>query len=214
MKPLSRRNFLGLSGLVAGTWVGDAVVDRVRERSLPLLRPPGAKDEIGFLASCTRCGQCVEACPTQVLHLATAQSGLGLGTPYLIARERACNLCQGHDEMKCIASCPTDALLPAANWRSVDMGEAVIDRDACYAWQGTSCRACWHACPFPGDAIALDELGRAMVQEEHCVGCGLCEYACLTEHPAIVIRPRAAAHSSDGDALADLATGPGMLSPS
>ena len=28
------------------------------------LRPPGALPEKDFLAACTRCGQCVQACPT------------------------------------------------------------------------------------------------------------------------------------------------------
>ena len=50
---------------------------------------------------------------------------------------------------------------------------------------GVACRACWHACPFPDEAIRVDELGHPIVIEDGCVGCGLCEHACLTETPAI-----------------------------
>ena len=35
------------------------------------LRPPGALPEKDFLAACTRCGQCVQACPYDMLYLAS-----------------------------------------------------------------------------------------------------------------------------------------------
>jgi len=34
------------------------------------LRPPGALDEKDFLASCIKCGQCVQLCPVQAIKLA------------------------------------------------------------------------------------------------------------------------------------------------
>jgi Pyruvate/2-oxoacid:ferredoxin oxidoreductase delta subunit len=70
------------------------------------------------------------------------------------------------------------------------MGTAIINRDVCLAWQGTVCRACWHACPFPNEAIVFDERGRALVVAEQCIGCGICDHACITEPSSITIQPR------------------------
>ena len=54
------------------------------------LRPPGALPEKDFLAACTRCGQCVQACPYDMLYLASLISPMEAGTPYFIARDKPC----------------------------------------------------------------------------------------------------------------------------
>lgn len=49
-----------------------------------VLRPPFAlDDEKQFNAACIRCGQCVQACPYDILHLAGLLSPLPAGTPFL-----------------------------------------------------------------------------------------------------------------------------------
>jgi len=184
-----RRRFLKFGGLAAGTVLGGFLIDRAKARAPALLRPPGAGSRSEFLASCIRCGQCVEACPTQILRPAAAHCHVAAGTPYLIAREKPCDLCQGRAEMECIATCPTAALQPVAGRREVRMGVAEIDRKTCLAWNSVVCKACWHACPFPNEAILFGERGHPMVDAEACVGCGLCEHACLTEIPAIAVKP-------------------------
>jgi Na+-translocating ferredoxin:NAD+ oxidoreductase RNF subunit RnfB len=70
------------------------------------------------------------------------------------------------------------------------MGTAVIDRSICLAYNRVMCRSCWHACPFPGEAIVFDAMLRPVVNEEACIGCGLCTHACPTEVTSIPIRPR------------------------
>lgn len=164
-------------------------MDRAKASAPQLLRPPGAGTQGEFLAACIRCGQCIEACPTQILRPAAAHCHVAAGTPYLIAREKPCDLCQGHPEMQCIATCPTPALRPVTRRRDVRMGVAQLDRKTCLAWNSVVCKACWHACPFPNEAIRFDQRGRPVVQPEACVGCGLCEHVCLTEIPAIAITP-------------------------
>ncbi len=186
----TRRQFLAglgiLFGLSAGGWGAIAA-----KRHTPIqLRPPGAQTENDFLAACIRCGLCVEACPYHTLKLADATQFAGIGAPYLSAREVPCYLCKGFADLKCIAACPTPALQPVKSLREIRMGVAVINRETCLAWQGTSCRACWHACPYPNEAIVLDELGRALVNEQVCIGCGLCDYACVTEPSSIIVTPR------------------------
>jgi MauM/NapG family ferredoxin protein len=203
---LSRRTFLKTSGVLAVSAAGGWTLRRAARGTPLLLRPPGARTARDFFARCIRCLQCVQACPTDVLRPADAACGVAFGTPHLVARETPCDLCQGRAEMECIAACPTGALQPLANRRDVRMGVAVIDPETCLPFVGVSCKACWHACPFPGDAISFDGLGRPLVVENVCVGCGLCEYACLT--PAASIRvvpaPHGLAEARSGDETAGL----------
>jgi ferredoxin-type protein NapG len=81
------------------------------------LRPPGALDEKDFLASCIKCGQCVQVCPVQAIKLADLVDGFGVGVPYIDAREQACDF--SCDAVQCILACPTGALVykkPAFPW--------------------------------------------------------------------------------------------------
>ena len=193
----SRRGVLAGLGAGVGGVLGWLLRRSAAERSSSLLRPPGASSEADFLAACIRCGQCVGACPFDTLRLATPAQGFSAGTPFVETRRVPCSLCQGYDELLCIAACPTLALRPVADWSDVTMGVARIDRDACLAWNRTVCRSCWHACPFPNDAIVLDARGRPDIVAEQCIGCGLCDYACLTEPTSIAIVPAAEFRGGD-----------------
>jgi ferredoxin-type protein NapG len=72
------------------------------------LRPPGALDEHDFLASCIKCGQCVQVCPVQAIKLADLVDGFGVGAPYIDARRQACDF--SCDAVQCILACPTGSL--------------------------------------------------------------------------------------------------------
>ncbi len=72
------------------------------------LRPPGALEEDDFLASCIKCGQCVQVCPVSALKLADLGDGYGVGAPYIDARAQACDF--SCDAVQCILACPTGAL--------------------------------------------------------------------------------------------------------
>ena len=185
----NRRQVLAGAGVLLGGALGFGLLKGLQWQTPSLLRPPGALDESRFLATCIRCGQCVEACPYNTLRLAEAPSGAAMGTPFLVPRMVPCYLCQAYDELMCIAACPTGALQPVSEQRDVSIGTAVIDKALCLAWQGMVCRACWHACPFPNEAIYLDERGKPVIVAEECVGCGLCDHACLTEPSSITIVP-------------------------
>ena len=186
----SRRTFLKAGSVLAASVVGGLALRVTALRSAALLRPPGAGSQREFLARCIRCSQCVQACPTDVLQLAGATDPVSIGTPFVVARDQPCDLCQGRDQMECIAVCPTDALQLLARREDVRMGTAIVNTDTCFPYVGVSCRACWHACPFPDDAISFDGLGHPIAHEDACVGCGLCEHACLTSTTSIRIVPR------------------------
>lgn len=72
------------------------------------LRPPGALDEHDFLASCIKCGQCVQVCPVQAIKLDDIDHGFGIGAPYIDSRKQACDF--SCDAVQCILACPTGAL--------------------------------------------------------------------------------------------------------
>ena len=192
MSWMTRRDFLIGAGVGVGAGVGGLAARSLKANAPTLLRPPGALAEPGFLATCIRCGQCAEACPYDTLALAGGAALASAGTPYVDARQVPCYLCQGYDELKCIAACPSGALQEASSIREIRMGTAVLDHALCVAWNDVVCRACWHACPLPNEAIVFDGRGRPVVNDDACIGCGLCDHACLTEPSAIPIRPAGA----------------------
>jgi len=135
--PISRRNFLKSSTLIAtggAIACGAASVPLLRKDQL-LLRPPGALNEDIFLASCIKCGQCLQVCPPEVIKLAGISQGFGIGTPYIIPREGGCILCSG---LPCVLACPTGALNHKLSLgKDAKMGLAVITNpDTCLSVLG------------------------------------------------------------------------------
>lgn len=144
------------------------------------LRPPGAVDEALFLERCTKCSDCIKACPPGAI-VAHASEGL----PIIFADQSPCLLCE---DFPCIAACATEALLPVDGISDVRMGIATISQRLCTAGQG--CHACVSKCPT--NALAMDfESLRLVIMPDACVGCGICESVCKTvnDHVAIRVTP-------------------------
>ena len=128
-----------LRGLAVGCGVvGASLLGFLGEaaRAKPHLRPPGAIDEKNFLAACIKCGQCVQVCPVEAIKLADMNEGFGIGAPYVVARDQACDF--SCDATQCVLACPTGALTHALDKKEqVRMGFAELARpDACLARQG------------------------------------------------------------------------------
>jgi MauM/NapG family ferredoxin protein len=153
---------------------------RVERRVAPrrVMRPPGAIEEIAFLAACTRCGDCIAVCPVHAIVKAPAEAGLGVGAPMIDAAVQACVVC---DDMPCARACETGALVvPRDGWRGIHMGTLVLDPGRCIAFNGVACGVCARVCPVGERALALDAGGRPVLRPEGCVGCGMCVTACVT----------------------------------
>jgi ferredoxin-type protein NapG len=133
----ARRRFLRSLGLAAGMVTASMVgfIPVVRGYN-PRLRPPGALAEDEFLASCIKCGQCVQVCPVEAIFLADIMDGFGNGTPHIDARAQACDFsCDG---LQCVLACPTGSLTHDTNYpHQVRIGFAELARpDLCLAMQG------------------------------------------------------------------------------
>lgn len=138
------------------------------------LRPPGALPEERFLAVCTRCTSCQEACPYDAIRRLGPECGSGIqGTPAIIPEESPCYLCT---DMPCIESCEPGALAATAR-ECVSMGTAVVDSAHCYSVQGQPCDYCVTRCPLGRTAIRFGA-NSAPIIEEGCAGCGVCAYLC------------------------------------
>ena len=171
-----------------------------------VLRPPGAVEEKDFLSSCIKCGICVEKCPYDTLKLSKVSDGALTGTPYFIPRDIPCYMCT---DIPCVEVCPTDSLLKDLvsdektgkyDINKAEMGLAIIDRENCLAYWGIRCDACYRACPLMDEAITLKvernkrtgkhAMMKPEINSDICTGCGMCEHACVTEKPAIIIMPK------------------------
>ena len=169
----------GLFRRAVERWVGD-VVERTESRVVQrrYVRPPGALPEIGFLAACTRCGLCAEACPPHAILLVRTDGGIAAGTPYLDSGVQPCVVCA---DMPCAAACPTEALtLPEMLWSGYRLAELSLDPERCVTFHGTPCGVCAGACPVGAAALTIDDAGHPVIRREGCVGCGVCVRACIT----------------------------------
>ena len=171
------------------------------------IRPPGARPEAEFRAACIKCGACSTACPYDAIKLADLFDVAPIGTPYLVVREVACEMCE---DIPCVRPCPTGALdRDMAEIDDARMGVPVLDPQNCLSMQGLRCEACYRACPVIDRALRLEYRHQArtgvhaffepVIDPEYCTGCGQCEHACITERPAIRVLPRALVQGRVGD---------------
>jgi ferredoxin-type protein NapG len=152
-----------------------------RRRTIPVLRPPGAIDEPSFLAGCTRCELCIQACPHDAIVHAPARLREAAGTPMIDVDRQPCLMCP---DFPCISACEPDvlsALIPAM------MGTARITEHLCLPHQGTSCTVCSEQCPVE-NAIVIRE-SKPTVNEATCSGCGVCRWVCPAPENAILLMP-------------------------
>ena len=80
----------------------------VVKRASRWIRPPYALAELDFLLACTRCGNCIEACPHGVIFPLSARlGGQVAATPALDLLHKGCHLCE---DWPCVVACDAGAL--------------------------------------------------------------------------------------------------------
>ncbi len=199
----SRREFLAdtaraVGGIGVCALVLGLIGRQAASRPATTLRPPGALAEADFLAACSRCGLCVRDCPFDTLRLADLGEGPAQGTPFFIAREIPCEMC---DDIPCVVACPTGALDHGlTDIDDAKMGVAVlVSTETCLNFLGLRCDVCYRVCPLIDEAISLVQQHNARtdrhsifvptVHSDRCTGCGKCEKACVLEEAAIKVLP-------------------------
>jgi len=183
----ARRTFFGVAaGAVLAKTVQSA------GRSGHPLRPPGARPESQFLGLCTRCGNCLRVCPSQIIRPDAGSSGLaGLLTPTLHFEQDYCR----QDCVRCTQACPSGALAPVslAGKPQARIGRPQIDMDLCLLGNDRDCAACARWCPYGAIRYVFSEQEytlRPQIDPDRCNGCGACQVVCPTQpRKAIVIRP-------------------------
>lgn len=143
----------------------------------PFVRPPGAAVEDRFLELCTRCDDCIKACPEWVVRKAGPEFGKRQeGFPVILPAENPCLFCAG---LPCIAACKTGALIQPATGVRLRIGLAVVDAARCYMSQGQPCDYCVKECPVRPKAVSLGARTLpAVVDADACTGCGECAQIC------------------------------------
>jgi ferredoxin-type protein NapF len=132
------------------------------------MRPPWSlRPDERFTAACTRCGDCVQTCPEQVL--VTGDRGF----PEIRFTQNGCTLCGD-----CARACPSGAIRrdpepEAFAWR-VRIGAA------CLTLHGVECRICGDACDTRALRFvpALGGIAQLRVDFDACTGCGACAPVC------------------------------------
>ncbi|MBN2243142.1 MAG: 4Fe-4S dicluster domain-containing protein [Acidobacteria bacterium] len=175
----ARRMFLavaaGLGSSLVARKIGEARSDRAP------LRPPGAIREDEFTGLCLRCGNCMRACPSRIIHPDKGQSGvLGFLSPVVRFERDYCR----NDCNACTAVCPSGALqgLSLEQKNRYVIGKASVDPSLCL-WGVSECQACIGSCPY--EAIKIQWYEEAYesfptVDPSKCNGCGACEAVCPT----------------------------------
>ncbi len=130
------------------------------------IRPPWALAETPFQKQCNACGDCVRACPEQILIHGRA------GYPQVDFSRGGCLLCGD-----CVRACRQEAFTSteAQAWTlSAAIGES------CLSFQGVECRSCGDHCETPAIRFQpqIAAAARPELDATLCSGCGACVAVC------------------------------------
>lgn len=189
----SRRAFFRRVAGKAAEKVVEHTQAKIEARAARWLRPPFALAELEFILACTRCGDCIEACPHQVLFPLPSHYGADVAaTAALDVLNGGCHLCE---DWPCVTACDAGALKkPKPNEDEAETSEALvwpkmawaeIVQDDCLPFRGPECGACDGSCPIPNTLVFNRE--KPYINQDSCSGCGLCLAACIAAPKAIRI---------------------------
>jgi len=175
-----RRIFVAATtGLAAGFLLNRFV----KPENNVLIRPPASVHSPRFDLLCVRCGNCIKACPTEILSHQVTLSGK---FDWMVPEVRfdrgycleTCNLCG--------TVCPSGAIFPFSveAKRSIRMGTAKVHLSRCLLSRNGECDRCKMACSYQALAIRPVSgllLMAPVVEGTTCVGCGACAVICPTD---------------------------------
>ena len=146
---------------------------KVKPPPVAVLRPPWAVNESQFIETCTRCDDCIEACPESILV-----RGDG-GFPTVNFKQGECTFCA-----QCAQSCQIGAInihnvkdnfSPDNAW---DLD--VVFSSKCLSLNAIVCRICGDSCEPHAIRFQLKVGGvsEPKITLDDCTGCGACLAIC------------------------------------
>jgi ferredoxin-type protein NapF len=141
---------------------------RGRVRPKAEIRPPWALSESEFVDRCTRCNDCLKACPQGILV-----PGEG-GYPTVDFSRGECTFCAD-----CVAACQPRALLRSGEDTWPWPYKAQVS-EACLPKKGVECRVCGDFCDVRAIRFTPRIGGNPLpdIDTETCTGCGACVAPC------------------------------------
>jgi ferredoxin len=186
----TRRMFIAVAAGLGCSLLAQKI-GQARSDNAPL-RPPGAIREDKFTGLCLRCGNCIRACPSRIIHPDRGQSGvLGFLSPIVLYKSDYCK----EDCNACTTVCPSGALqrLSLEQKNRYIIGKASVDTSLCL-WGVSECHSCLPSCPYKAIKIQWNEESYESfpgVDPAKCNGCGACETVCPTgDLKAIKVRKK------------------------
>lgn len=143
------------------------LLGRGQQTKAPVKRPPWALAEAEFLARCSRCGDCIRACPTGLLRPDANQ------LPQADFLQAHCTFCGD-----CVTACLPHALTRENQARPWSLLAQI--NPSCLPLQGVLCRTCGEHCEPAAIRFTPRIGGPALpgVNAELCNGCGECVAVC------------------------------------
>lgn len=140
---------------------------RGKPRPKAEIRPPWALAEAEFTDRCTRCSDCLGACPEQIIV-----SGDG-GFPTINFSRGECTFCGD-----CLKVCTAQALSALQNVQPWPYKALIAP--ACLPHQGVECRVCGDYCAVRAIRFTPRIGGSPLpeIDSEKCTGCGACIAPC------------------------------------
>ncbi len=137
-------------------------------------RPPWAVAGAEFQTRCTRCNDCIGACPTAILRVGDG------GYPTVDFSHGECTFCG-----ECALACAPRAIDRAAGAQPWQLKARI--GPACIAAKGVECRICGEVCEARAIRFrpALGGISAPNLDEAACTGCGACVAPCPVD--AIVV---------------------------
>ncbi|MBI4645616.1 MAG: 4Fe-4S dicluster domain-containing protein [Bacteroidia bacterium] len=178
----------GLNKILTACSINNSGSDNIKKQNI--VSPPGSKSLQHFTSACTACHLCVSSCPTQVIQPSFLEYGFfNIMQPRMDFNNGFCN----YECTVCGKLCPTGAILPVTveEKKLIQTGVAHFYKNECIVvTKGTDCGACSEHCPTKAvNMIPYSGLFLPEVNEEICIGCGACEFACqVTPVKAIIVK--------------------------
>lgn len=133
------------------------------------VRLPWLKKDLAFTDACTRCGDCVKACPEQIIRIGDG------GFPEIDFNIAECTFCQ-----ECVNHCQEDMF--DKNQASAWHYKAQVS-DRCLSADSVYCRSCAESCET--QALTFNFTDTLFVSpdvvSDDCNGCGACVAICPTK---------------------------------